>query len=261
MIKISASLKEGLRAYYKRTDAPIDEAEKARVVAMVSKEAAELSTCDGFDAVPFWRFIVGQLRFVNPLAWVAQVALLAGMLLIVEAFSASESSMLVVMAAAVLSVALAVPSVFRSFEDNVAELEASCRYDSAQVLISRFVLFGLADVLWMSLAAWIVPTLTDGDPFRVFLYAATPFFAFCAICFYLSRLTRGHCAKACTVAACCVMAALWVAKSMLPHWYSEASMLVWSSALMVSLVLAVYEARRLIAQVAADSLMRTPCPA
>ncbi len=251
-------MKERLKAYYESTDAPIDEGEKARVVTMVSKEAAGLSTCDAFDAVPFWRFLVGQLRFVNPLAWVAQVALLAGMLLIVGTFSASESSMLVVMVAAVLSVAMAIPSVFRSFEDNVAELEASCRYDSAQVLISRLVLFGLADVLWMSLAAWLVPTLTNGDPFRVFLYAATPFFAFCAICLYLSRLTRGRCAKACTAAACCVVVVLWVAKSIFPHWYSETSMLVWSVALMVSLVLAIYEARRLIAQVAANSLMRVP---
>lgn len=258
MIKISASLKENLRIYYKNTDAAIDKNEKARVVAMASKEAAGLSTCDDFDAVPLWRFVVGQLHFVNPLAWLAQVTLLAGMLLIVGAFGASESSMLVVMAAAVLSVAMAIPSVFRSFEDNVAELEASCRYGSAQVLISRFVLFGLADVLWMSIAAWLVPTLTNGDPFRVFLYAATPFFAFCAICFYLSRLTRGNCAKACTVAACCVIVALWVTKSMLPHWYSETSILVWSVTLMVSIVLAIYEARRLVAQIATDNLIRMP---
>lgn len=257
MIPISASIKDELRAYYRRTDAPIDEAEKARVVALVSQEAAAQGA-DPRESVPFWRFLVGQLRFVNPLAWVLQVALLVGMLVLVGSLGESDWSMLVVMIAAVLSVALAVPSVFKSFENNMSELEASCRHDSAQVLLCRFVLFGLADVLWISLATWLVPALVDGDPFRVFLYAATPYFAFCSICFYLSRKLRGQCVKACIGAAACMVVALWAARVMFPAWYAETSILVWCIALAVSLVLAVHEARRLIAHVTADSLTRSP---
>lgn len=258
MIEINISIKHSLRTYYKDTDTPIDEAEKARVVAMIAKQSASTSPDASFSAMPLWRFLVGQLRFVNPLAWVAQLALLIGMLLVAKTFSGSESSMLIVMAAAVLSVTIAIPSVFKSFENDVAELEASCCHNSAQVLICRLILFGLADVLWMSLVACLVPALTSGDPFRVFLYAATPFFAFCALCFYLSRLTRGHSVKACIAAACCVLAALWVANSLAPHWYSEVSMAVWSVALVVSLALAVHEAHRLISQVTLDSTTRTP---
>lgn len=256
MIKISASIKEGLLSYYKRTDAPIDEAAKARVVQLFSQSAAAYLTIERTDTVPFWRFIIGQLRFVNPLAWVAQIALLTGMLLIVSAYGESDSVMLVVMTAAVLSVAIAIPSVFKSFESNVAELEASCHHDSSQVLVSRFILFGLGDVLWMTLAIWLVPAIAGGDPFRVFLYAATPFFAFCSISFYLSRVTNGRCVKACFAAAACVIALIWGSNELFPLWYSNASMVVWSIALLAAMALAAYETHKLLAHVAFDSASR-----
>lgn len=257
MIPISTSMKDALRSYYARTDTPVDEAEKARVVALVSREAVAQGA-EPRTSVPFWRFLVGQLRFVNLLAWVLQVALLVGMLALVGSLGENDTSMLVVMMAAVLSVALAVPTVFKSFENNVSELEASCRHDSAQVLLCRFILFGLADVLWISLATWLVPALVDSDPFRVFLYAATPYFAFCSLCFYLSRKMRGQCVRVCIGAAACAVVALWAAKALFPAWYTETSILVWCIALAVSLALAVHEARRLIAHVATDSLTRVP---
>lgn len=255
---MSASLKESLRAYYEHTDAPVDEGEKARVVAMASREARGVSCGAVIDDMPSWRFLVGQLRFVSPLAWAAQVALIAAMLVIVAAFGESGSNVLFVMTAAVLSVAMAVPSVFKSFESDVAELEAACLHDSAQVLVCRLVLFGLADVLWMSIAAWLVPALAGGDPLRMFVYAATPFFAFCALCLHLSRRTRGRCTQACAAAAACVAASLWAANSVFPHWYGQASMVVWSLALAVSLGLAVCEARRLVSQVGAGGMARAP---
>lgn len=252
-----SSIKDSLRAYYKSSDAPIDEEEKARVVALVAEEAARCSTGAAPEAVPLWRFLVGQLRFVNPLAWVAQLALLALMLLLLGAYGESRSTMLIVMTAAALSVAAAAPSVFKSFESNVAELEASCRHDSAQVLVSRLILFGLADVLWMSMAVSLVPAVVGGDPFRVFFCAATPFFASCAVCFHISRITHGRCAKACFVAVSCIIVVLWGANKVFPHWYLEVSLVVWSVALIVALVLAIYEMHRLVSHVRLDGISHT----
>lgn len=249
-------MKEELRSYYKRTDASIDEAEKARVVQLFSQTAAAHSAGEQMGTAPFWRFILGQLRFVSPLAWVAQIALLMGMLLIVDACKESATAMLIVMTAAVLSVTIAIPSVFKSFESNVAELEASCHHNSAQVLVSRFILFGLGDVLWMTLAIWLVPSIAGGDPFRVFLYASTPFFAFCSLTFYLSRLTNGHCVKACFATAACVIAAIWGSNELFPLWYSNASIVVWSLALLAALMLAAYETHKLVAYVASNSASR-----
>lgn len=252
---MSDPMKDDLRAYFKQTSAPIDEAEKARVVSLFSEAVAARAIGEQNDE-PYWRFIIGQLRFVSPLAWLAQIGILVLMLLLVGAYGSGESSAIAVMTAAVLSVAMAMPSVFKSFESNVLELEASCRHDSAQVLVSRLILFGIADVLWMTLAVCLVPTIAGGDPFRIFLYASTPFFAFCAISFYLSRIANGNCVKACIVAALCVIALIWGSVEMFPHWYSEASMVVWSLALLAALALAAYEAHKLVTQLASNSALR-----
>ncbi len=278
MIGINTSTREALKAYFKRIDVSIDEAEKERVVHLFSEIAAAHSThsarsvhsahsthsahlgaeqrCAVSSTVSFGRFVVRQLRFVNPLAWVAQVALLIAMLLLVSAYGESESAMLIVMIAAVLSVAIATPSVFKSFENNVAELEASCHHNATHVLVSRFILFGLGDVFWMTLAIWLVPAIAGGDPFRVFFYAATPFFAFCALSFYLSRITNGRGTKACIVAAIIVIVAIWSSHERCPHWYSNASMVVWSLALLVALMLTIYEAHKLLEQLASNGVPR-----
>lgn len=252
------TLEESLRSYYKATTVPVDEAEKARLLERLSEETSDCVPYLRFAAPPVWRFFIEQLRFIDPRAWLTQVVLLVGMLLLVEAFRGSTSAMLVVMATAVISVAIAVPSVFKSYENDVAELEASCLHDSVQVLICRLALFGLADVLWMSVAACLVPTLVQGDPLSVFLYAATPFFAFCALCLFLSRKMRGRCVKACVAAASCVVVGLWALSSTVPHWYVDVSILVWSAALVLSVALAIHEAKELISQVAADSMMPIP---
>lgn len=252
-------MKEELKAYYKRTDTPTDEAEKARVVQLVSESVPMNSAFEKRGSISFWRFLIEQLRFVNPLAWVVQIALLVGMFFLISVYGSNRSIALVVMATAILSVAVATPTVFKSFENDLAELEASCCHDSVQVLVSRLTLFGIADVLWMSIASWLVPALTGGEPFRIFLYAATPFFAFCALCFYLSRIMNGRCVKACIVTAICVIIAIWGSIEVFPHWYSDASMVIWTIALLVALIFAVHEARRMIVQVMSCCvLLKTP---
>lgn len=64
------------------------------------------------------------------------------------------------------------------------------RFSCVQVLASRLLLFGLADVLWITLAVAAVPTLAGIDALRVLLYACTPFFCSCATCFYAARRLR-----------------------------------------------------------------------
>lgn len=258
MITINASMKERLGSFYRETDAPIDTAAKARVLMQMSGEAAHVGGRSiASPSTPFWRFLVGQLRFVSPLAWIAQIAVLAGMFAVVGLYGKNESSVLVVMAAGVLSVAISIPSVFKSCETGVSELEASCFHDTAQVLASRLILFGLADVLWLTASLLIVPATIGMDPFRVFLYAATPYFAYCALCCYLSRRMSGNCAKPCIVAAACVIAALWVLNEAFFGWYSEVSIVVWAVALFAAIALAAYEMRRLLAQISARNLPRT----
>ena len=56
---MSDSMREGLRAYYKSTDVPVDEDAKAHVIALVSGQAARCPVVGQARAMPYWRFLAG----------------------------------------------------------------------------------------------------------------------------------------------------------------------------------------------------------
>ena len=187
-----SKLKDALRSYYAADAASPDASARKRTLLLVEAEAAR--ACGGTreaDYIPLWRFVASQARFVRPWAWMLQIALLACMLVLVGEIGPHSGSPIVVMAASALSVAIAAPSVFKSFETRVCEMEYSCRFSCVQVLASRLLLFGLADVLWITLAVAAVPTLAGIDALRVLLYACTPFFCSCAACFYALAAEHG----------------------------------------------------------------------
>ena len=108
------------------------------------------------------------------------------------------------------------------------------------------MLFGLADVLWITLVVAAVPTLAGIDALRALLYACTPFFCSCAACFYAARRLPGNSLVASVAPAMSVLAALWLLSTAFPLWYEGASLAVWVAALMASMALAALEASRLM---------------
>lgn len=254
----SAQIKEALRDYYTCGIPAPDEAAKDSTIKLIESSAATQCRRSEPERVPFWRFVMGQLRFIPYSSWALQIAVLAVMFAIVLRFGTYDGSALVIMAAAVISVAVAIPAAFRSFECHVSELEYACMHDSMQVLASRLILFGLADVLWVTVAIFVIPSLSGIGALRIFLYAATPFFCFCAVCFYAARLTRGNPSVACVTAAVIAVLALWGVSTVLPQWYTNLSLLTWAAAFAVAVALAAYEAKRLFGQVAEGFVPKTP---
>lgn len=187
-----------------------------------------------------------QMRFISPACWVFQIALIACVLIVGDMYRASAIQSALIMTFAVLTVAIAVPSVFRSLESKTSELELSCRFNCAQVLASRLIIFGLADVLWFSLIIAVMPSFAKSDPFSIFLYATTPFFLFCSLCFYLARVMNEHVVKATIAAAVIILIVLWQLIGLLPYWYSELSWATWIGALAFAVALAAFELHRLI---------------
>ena len=230
-----SKLKDALRSYYAADAASPNASARKRTLLLVEAEAAR--ACGGAreaDYIPLWRFVASQVRFVRPWAWMLQIALLACMLVLVGEIGPHSGS------------PIAAPSVFKSFETRVCEMEYSCRFSCVQVLASRLLLFGLADVLWITLAVATVPTLAGIDALRVLLYACTPFFCSCATCFYAARRLPGNSLVASVAPAMSVLAALWLLSATFPLWYEGASLAVWVAALMASMALAALEASRLM---------------
>lgn len=258
VVKIRASLKDLLKDYYAESAPAPDDSAREQTVLLAEKASSGLQRLQKTERIPFWRFVIGQLRFISHWSWALQIALLACMIVLTNEYGNRGSETLIVMSAAVLSVAIGIPSVFKSFESHVSELEYSCRFNCMQVLASRLVLFGLADVLWITIAVATLPSLAGVDAMRIFLYASTPFFGFCAFCFYIARITRGKSSAACFASAIVIILALWGSNALFSHWYANMSMLTWTIALILAIALAAYEVRRLIAQVAIGLVPRAP---
>lgn len=197
------------------------------------------------SAPSFPRFVLGQLRFVNPWVWAAQLALIALVVASAAALPSGRPAVLVAVAAAVLTVLVGVPDMMRSCERGVAELEYACRFDCRQVLAARCALLGLSDVAVLTAAIVAIPALTGADPFRVFLYACTPFFALCAGVFWIAGHGRRSLTARCMALGAVMILAAWGLWTAAPGLYAGMSVAMWSLLAGVAFLAAAYEGRRL----------------
>ena len=257
--------KERLACYYRETIPAEVNAGKPAALARIAQEAQALSTAcpqaaeargaalfregplqlEAPPAFSFPRFVWGQLRFVSPWVWAAQLALIALVVASAGALPSERSAVLIAVGAAVLTVLVGVPDVLRSCERGVAELEYACRFDCRQVLAARCALLGLSDVAVLTAAIVALPALAGADPFLVFLYACTPFFALCAGVFWIAGHGRCSLTARCMALGAVMMLAAWGLWTAAPALYAGMSATAWSLLAGVAFLAALHEGRHL----------------
>lgn len=257
--------KERLAYYYRETIPAEVNAGKPAALARIAQEAQALSTAcpqaaeargaalfregplqlEAPPAFSFPRFVWGQLRFVSPWVWAAQLALIALVVASAGALSSERPAVLIAVGAAVLTVLVGVPDVLRSCERGVAELEYACRFDCRQVLAARCALLGLSDVAVLTAAIVALPALAGADPFLVFLYACTPFFALCAGVFWIAGHGRCSLTARCMALGAVMMLAAWGLWTAAPALYAGMSATAWSLLAGVAFLAALHEGRHL----------------
>lgn len=257
--------KERLAYYYRETIPAEVNAGKPAALARIAQEAQALSTAcpqaaeargaalfregplqlEAPPAFSFPRFVWGQLRFVSPWVWAAQLALIALVVASAGALSSERPAVLIAVGAAVLTVLVGVPDVLRSCERGVVELEYACRFDCRQVLAARCALLGLSDVAVLTAAIVALPALAGADPFLVFLYACTPFFALCAGVFWIAGHGRRSLTARCMVLGAVMMLAAWGLWTAAPALYAGMSATAWSLLAGVAFLAALHEGRHL----------------
>ena len=257
--------KEQLACYYRETIPAEVNAGKPAALARIAQEAQALSTAcpqaaeargaalfregplqlEAPPAFSFPRFVWGQLRFVSPWVWAAQLALIALVVASAGTLSSERPAVLIAVGAAVLTVLVGVPDVLRSCERGVAELEYACRFDCRQVLAARCALLGLSDVAVLTAAIVALPALAGADPFLVFLYACTPFFALCAGVFWIAGHGRRSLTARCMALGAIMMLAAWGLWTAAPALYAGMSATAWSLLAGVAFLAALHEGRHL----------------
>ena len=210
----------------------------------------------------FARFVLGQARFVHRRVWVAQAALAAAMVVLCGAAewaspgASSDRIALLFSLMGAVSVAAGLPELMTSRANGTEELEYACRFDCRAVMLARMILLGASEVLAMTLAVAIAPTVADTDAFALLLHACAPYFLSCFGCLALARRVGSHLALPAMLAwsALVMVAALGLYQAA-DAAYDAASTGAWALVAATAAVLALREARRWLDQ-AAEGLDR-----
>ena len=196
-------------------------------------------------------FISAQVHYVPAWAWLAQVAVLLVMACVVSTTHESgvETVRITMSLLTAASVLVGVPSLQSSKTHGVAELEYSCKYNTASIVIARLIIFGCTSALAVVLMVLMLALRFDLSILTVTLWAAPPYFISCAGVLAIMRHMSPENAvlsSAAFVAIC--FGALLTIGWLFPDAYRSASLGVWALAAAVG---AVWLARELVLTVRA----------
>lgn len=136
-----ARMRIALRHHYQRQVDPVgDEAIDALVSAMVAEDSRARGGAESRRG--FLPFVVAQARFIPIWVWLAQVALVATMVLVARLAGNGVMARWAIGVMSTASVLVCVPTLHSSRLHGVVELECSCRHNAASVLVARLIVLG-----------------------------------------------------------------------------------------------------------------------
>ena len=189
-------------------------------------------------------FIAAQVHYVPVWSWLAQIVVLIVMLYAVTSQSSSEYARITMSVLTAASVLVGVPSLQSSKQHGVAELEYSCKFNTASIVIARLIIFGCTSALAVALMVLMLALRFDLSILTVTLWAAPPYFISCAGVLAIMRHMSPENAvlsSAAFVAIC--FGALLTIGWLFPDAYRSASLGVWALAAAAG---AVWLARELV---------------
>lgn len=119
-----------------------------------------------------WGFFFTQLQYIRKRVWIFSFVILAlciGIVRISPDGVCWKSAALLPFLALTTATELA-----KSSHCNMAELEMGCKYNLSHILMARFLIFGISDLLLLSVIIGIVHTQSEFYFFRTALYLITP---------------------------------------------------------------------------------------
>ena len=184
-----------------------------------------------YRRIGFAAFVAGQVRYIPPWTWVAQLAIVALMCVIAATGQDTDATKLAVGILSALSVLVGVPTVHASKLYGVAELEYSCPHNTLSVIVSRLIVLGCSSALATTLMVCAVAARLDRGALVVALWAAPPFFSSCAGSLFALRKAAPPTAATLCVAWTVVCSAVLISIAhAVPEMYGEGSLVVWAIA-------------------------------
>lgn len=240
-------LEQALGRHYRKTGIVPDHASKQKVLHTIAQRAPSQTHYPG---MPYYRFVMGQVRFIGKEVWFLQAALILSQFLLYGWESPGEASAPVVSIIGALTVTVGVPELFRSKNSNVAELEYACHFDCRHAVIARLVILGLSDIVILTCLVIAVPALGQLDPFSVFLFACVPYFATCTGCLWVvNHVEHAASSQLCLLCGVIVALAALVVWQAAPQIYFATSIGVWAMLFCVTAITTAVQVKRYLARI------------
>lgn len=190
------NLENALRRHYDAgVPAPAREAVRQTVV-MAKKEMSKITYTDG--CISLWTFFGTQAGFIKKKVWFTQffTVLLCGFVLLNN--SGAQNTIGMISALLPFLFLAGMGELSRAFVYNTAEMELSTRFTLHQVMLSRIIILGLADVFFLTIIGAITLTCLSTNLLYVFMYLGVPFLITSFGClFILNHVHTRECSYYC----------------------------------------------------------------
>ncbi|RXZ81329.1 hypothetical protein EBB07_15070 [Paenibacillaceae bacterium] len=158
--------------------------------------------------LPLLKLAAGEILSIHPLYWIVNL-LLYGMAMIVIAMNIHLPTQAVVFILAPLPFIIGLAEIFRSRDTRMLELEMSCKYNAASIMLARLTLVSLYSVMLNSVFGVLLSVL---DQQQLLLHTTllwlTPFTLLSGLALLISTMLRGS-------SAIMLLLSIWTASSML----------------------------------------------
>ena len=161
-----------------------------------------------FPKISRFDFILGQIGYIRKKVWIISCLLVTVVLFALRFLTDDNSLNLIWIVSSLLPFIslMTITEIARSVSYNMAELEMSCRYNFAGIVLTRLGILSCFNILVFAPIILSFPGEVGFGIFRLAVYLFVPFMLTCSLSLYvLNRLQSGRTTYICCGISCFVV--------------------------------------------------------
>ena len=202
-----------------------------------------------FPKISRFDFIMGQIGYIRKRVWIISCLLVTAALFTLRFFTDDSSLKLIWIVSSLLPFLslMTITEIARSVSYNMAELEMSCRYNFAGIVLTRLGILSCFNILVFAPIILLFPDEVSFGIVRLTIYLLVPFMLTCSLSLYvLNRLQSGRTTYICCGISCFVVILNILFTAQYSMAFSDIYFSLWSLFFIILLLFTVGETTKLI---------------
>ena len=202
-----------------------------------------------FPKTSYFDFILGQIGYIRKRVWVASCLLVLALLLGLQAYTNYESLHFIWIVSSILPFVslLTITEIVRSSSHNMSELEMSCKYNLADIILVRLGTLSCFNAVILGLIIFLLRYEFDFMIFRLVVYMLVPFILTCSLSlFIINHFSSKETSYICCATSCSLSMANVIFSTQYKIAFLDEYLFFWGLALIFLMVWLVTEIMKLI---------------